>query len=362
MIWQPNYHLKYKGAVKGKYGAHIRLSYQSVYQKGVGGNAKVEIASAVTVVKANEIQLEKEKTTMKTGIVNEIVAKVSAIVGEDVKVDAREVRKNNGLVLTGVTVMESGKNIAPTIYVDGMIAKFEDGEMTLDEIAQEVVRITKENDGMEVNTQEITSKEYILANVKFQLANAEKNQELIEGGAPYYKLLDLAGFYRCFISSDDNGSASFLVTGEMMKVAGITEEELAEAAMKNIMADEYSIKSMFEVMMEMMGPEAAMMMPGVESEDDVPMFVMTNKNKVQGASVMVRKDMLKALADKVGTDLYILPSSVHEVLAVPAKEDVEVDYLKTMVMEVNATEVAEDEVLSGNVYRYDRENDTLSIA
>ena len=68
------------------------------------------------------------------------------------------------------------------------------------------------------------------------------------------------------------------------------------------------------------------------------------------------------IAEKVGKDFYLLPSSIHEALVVPDRPDMEVDSLAAMVREVNATQVAKDEQLSDHVYRYDYDNHSLVIA
>ena len=56
-----------------------------------------------------------------------------------------------------------------------------------------------------------------------------------------------------------------------------------------------------------------------------------------------------------------MPSSIHEVIAVPAKI-VEVCDLKNMVSEINISEVCEEDILSDNVYIYRRAEGVLSIA
>ena len=59
-------------------------------------------------------------------------------------------------------------------------------------------------------------------------------------------------------------------------------------------------------------------------------------------------------------NLYMLPSSVHEWMILPECDDVA--YLKEMVTEVNRTAVAEIDLLSDHVYRYDRKTDMVEIA
>ena len=50
----------------------------------------------------------------------------------------------------------------------------------------------------------------------------------------------------------------------------------------------------------------------------IPMYIMTNRQEVNGASVLLYDDVLQTFALKKKTDFYILPSSIHEVILVPS--------------------------------------------
>lgn len=66
-----------------------------------------------------------------------------------------------------------------------------------------------------------------------------------------------------------------------------------------------------------------------------------------------RSETFQGLAEKYGTDLYILPSSIHELIAVPAYGE-ESDNLAGIVKEVNRSAVLPEDKLSDTVYRYCR--------
>lgn len=75
--------------------------------------------------------------------------------------------------------------------------------------------------------------------------------------------------------------------------------------------------------------------------------------------------MLEQIAEKFGSGFYILPSSVHEVILLPVTTEIRgsVAEMRSMVREINASDdVPEEEVLSDEVYYYDREGQELSIA
>ena len=95
--------------------------------------------------------------------------------------------------------------------------------------------------------------------------------------------------------------------------------------------------------------------------EEIPMFVITNDLKLNGAASIYYSDVLEKIAEKLRDDLYILPSSIHEVIAIPSKYG-DLESLSTMVKEVNSTQVAEEEQLSDNVYLYTASTKELHIA
>ena len=74
------------------------------------------------------------------------------------------------------------------------------------------------------------------------------------------------------------------------------------------------------------------------------------------------EDVLSRFSKKIDRDLFVLPSSIHEVIIVPKTDFITKDELKTMVCEVNASEVDECDRLSDNVYIFEKNGNTLSIA
>lgn len=55
-------------------------------------------------------------------------------------------------------------------------------------------------------------------------------------------------------------------------------------------------------------------------ESAIPMYIMTNEQEVNGASVLLYDNVLESFALEKKTDFYILPSSIHEVILVPSNK------------------------------------------
>ena len=90
--------------------------------------------------------------------------------------------------------------------------------------------------------------------------------------------------------------------------------------------------------------------------EEVPMYILTNKYKTNGATVLLYEGMIEALAEYFHMDLIILPSSIHELILMPVEnfDPEELQYYTQVVQEVNENQVADDEVLSDHAYFYNR--------
>ncbi len=296
---------------------------------------------------------------MREVIVSKVVEAVKEFAGKGYEVQSKQIRKNNGVQFQAVIVRKPGEMVSPTIYIDNFIEMIEKKEMTVAEVAEKVFEVYEQNKNLEigVGVRDLTDKEFVLGHVEYQLINRERNQDRVNT-APHKDLLDLAGIYRVVIGDDESGTASYVLTNEMLEMIGIAIEELDEAAMRNTENSGLVIKTMAEIMAEMMGVSVEM---AEIMNDGLQMFVLSNQRKMYGESIMMCGKQLAALADKIDGDFYILPSSIHEVIAVPASQ-LNYEELKQTVCGVNDTEVEEEEILGYEVYRYDRETGELRVA
>ena len=89
-------------------------------------------------------------------------------------------------------------------------------------------------------------------------------------------------------------------------------------------------------------------------------IIVTNEAKTYGAATLLYDDMMKTIASVMEQDFYILPSSIHETIIVPM-ENGDTQNLLDMVYHINRTAVANDEVLSDNIYVYHRETDEIDV-
>lgn len=183
-----------------------------------------------------------------------------------------------------------------------------------------------------------------------KLVNTERNESLVEQSISK-EFLDLSAVVRVVLKMDKEGMASMALSKEDAEILGMTEEEIYAVALKN------TLRLFPPKLMNLEGyVEMSIGAKLLFVEDEVTTYILTNQKEVDGAYLM-SQELVGAIAEMLEDDLYILPSSVNEVLLVRASEVREgVDGLKAMVRDVNETIVAEKEILSYNVYHYDKEH------
>lgn len=184
-----------------------------------------------------------------------------------------------------------------------------------------------------------------------KLINTERNEALIEKCISK-EFLDLSAVVRVVLKMDKEGMSSMALSKKDAENLGMTEEEIYAAALANTLR-------LFPPKLMNLGRYVEMSI-GAElplGEDEVTTYILTNQKEVDGAFYFMSPEVVGAIAEALEDDLYILPSSVNEVLLVRASElEDGVDELKEMVRDVNETVVAEKDILSYNVYHYDKEH------
>lgn len=287
--------------------------------------------------------------------------------GDEYRVTVQDVHKNNNLVLTGITILKKDCNIAPTIYLNQAFEQYQEGRI-MESICREIIRVYEEHKVQtDFDVSCVTDFSKVQNRICYKVINAEKNKVLL-ADTPHVLLEDLAVIFYILVSNDAEGTGTITIKNDMLEYWDVNTDTLYELALANTQRlFRGTVQSMANVMMDIlskqMDEESAMeffdMM--VDADDVIPMYVCTNTMKLNGAGVILYNGLLQKFADRVGSDVFILPSSIHETLLIPVNEDMDVEYLRDMVRTVNRTEVAPDEMLSDNVYRYNRLTDRVEL-
>ena len=275
------------------------------------------------------------------------------IAGEGGNITIYHVIKNNGCEMDGLVIMEKGKDIAPTIYLDSFYELYTNGENIKNIIRQIEVIYEQNKNNVTFDVNILKHFDTIKDKIVYKVVNYRSNEKLLEQ-VPHKRILDLAVVFYCLLDNEYGRSATALIYNNNLKNWNVTIDDVYKAALKNTPDLLHSKISSMAALFEKCGVNVDG--EEVDLKDYVPsdMYVLTNESKLNGAACILYENVLYDFAQKLGADLYILPSSVHEVILLPKLSMFEKDELVNMVKEVNTEGVAADEVLSDHVYEYNR--------
>lgn len=231
--------------------------------------------------------------------------------GSNVKVTIQEIIKNNDTHYDGLTILSNQLNISPTIYLNFYFKQYLKGR-SLEEICHDILSVYEENKPSgNIDISFFTNYEQVKKRIVFKLINYEQNKNLLQK-IPHIKILDLAIIFNCLVDADETGNATILIYNQHLSLWNITKDDLYHLAMKNTPALlTYELRDMSDVLIELMAGVPCNSMKE-EFEYMVPMYVLSNKSKLNGSGCIFYHNLLHNLCEKLECDLYILPSSIHE--------------------------------------------------
>lgn len=282
------------------------------------------------------------------------------------KVDIRSVTKvNQNMDGLNLIPMEEGSSKEfPTIYVNNMYEHYKECN-DLDEVLKAAATAMEKAFHQMPDISHMFDFEKVKNNIVMQLVNTEQNKEMLEN-LPHREFQDLSIIYRWMVDKDSESIASAVIDMKLAEKMNLNEEQLFQTAVVNTKSlFPPTIRSLDEVMRDIfekdgMPKEIADLLIEEMPEDQM-MYVISNDRGINGAASMLYEEGLHELAEKIGSDLYIMPSSLHEVIAVSTNMG-DPNELAQMVAEVNMDAVSLDERLSNQVYHYDKDLRTLSLA
>ena len=314
-----------------------------------------------------------ENYNMET-FISEVMFEIGRILPEKYKdVNVRKVNKTN-VVKTGMTLSNPENGISPTIYLDDFYEKA--ASMTIPQIAKEIVDTFVyyiENIPEEMRDAAIAAQKFLnFDNVKDKLIlsviSASRNAELLMD-VPHKLVGDMAIIYKILANSEPGQFATANVKHDMLAAWGKTFDELYPWVKENsqrLLGSTYI--SMDEFLRQEMDMPTALFEEDSEEPDlfppfMIPMYIISNKTKMLGAAAIFYGDELSIIAEKIQSDLFILPSSIHEVIAIPVLDGNEDDaqtFLQ-MVKDVNTGTVHPRDQLTDEVYLYHREDGSITV-
>lgn len=275
---------------------------------------------------------------------------IKVYLGEDGTVEYITNTKNNGTQKEAFVLKGVDQKITPCVYTKAMYEDYIEG-ISLEEI-MEVIKMVFEERGLVYDELLFSDWNNAKRFITVAVVNTEWNKEALEQMS-HRNCLNLSVICKCIVLEDEQRRASFNVTYDRMKDWGITEEELWDVAFSNLEKEQFHMKDLY-AMMSMIDEE--------DRTDTNYLYVLTNENNKDGAKAILRPEYFKDLADKLKSDLFIIPSSIHELLCLSVDEGHTVDEINSMIHDINHTQLDEEDRLGDNAYLYSRETGEVTIA
>lgn len=266
------------------------------------------------------------------------------------KITVRAVEKNNQVRRYALCIQEPDRNISPSIYLEEFYREYEKGR-PLSEIAKALLSIHEKNrPAGRLDMSFFEDRKKVEGRIAYKLIHAGKNRGFLRQ-TPHIPYLDLAiVFYYC-IKEIHHGNAQIVIRKEHSDMWGLSVRQLYELAAKN---------TPLLLPPKLVGLRAALADCMEEDtvtewgEADCPLYMLGNERNYLGAAAILYDGVLRDFADAHGSDLYLLPSSIHEFMLLPAGKGTEPHDLQAIVRNVNAEAVEAEEFLSDHVYYYER--------
>ena len=274
---------------------------------------------------------------------------------EQYQLEGSVLLKNNDTKRYAILLKKIEGTVSPTIYLDNFYSEFEHGRTTISETASHIYEQMHDFEDKIEAYQEFSAELSDCSNkITYWLVSKERNKQFLES-VPHLPFLNMAVVFYIIHHVSKEGMESICVTNELAGKWGLSAKSLYIIAEKNTPILLPPVIDTMEHTLELlMGEINCAIEPAGDSNKPIPMHIMTNKYQINGASVLLYHGLLDGLAEKLGTDLYVIPSSIHELIIMPAEDgSLSLSKLSDMVKEINENHVKEEEILSDCAYYYD---------
>lgn len=204
--------------------------------------------------------------------------------------------------------------------------------------------------------------EEIRRNINLTLMHEEWNQKwLEEKQVPYSRFLDFAVILRRSLEIPAHNAATMVVTRDLMNHWNVPEDKLWETAWNNLEEEKFYIQDLNTVLgCEIQ--EAEQEINTLDFSSMPSLYIMSNKERYYGARAILRTDLLQDFAEKADCNLYILPTSTHEIMLLPDHGEFKAEKLRADVRKINTAYLEADDQLSDEIYYFKKDSGNVEIA
>lgn len=274
------------------------------------------------------------------------------------KISITSVVKNNGVSFDCLIIAKEKGNIAPSIYLKECYEEYK-RTLSIEGVISKIINsYYKSMREANFDVDEICQYNKIRGRIVYKLVNCKDNKEYLED-IVYDRILDLAKCYGLIFENNNGLNGMMLIKEEHIAMWKTTREDIVAAAEENTAR---ILKPVYYKMTELLksyDPENENILDMLEG-DYPELYVLTNNKKFNGAAVVLYEGILEEIADSIlEDDLYVIPSSVHEVIIAGKHQGFDLKALKEITRTINDTVMQKEEILSYTIYEYDRSANKL---
>ena len=246
--------------------------------------------------------------------------------------------------------------VIPALNLNSAYEQYEEG-MPFDEVMDKLADIRMNASLPGFNKEDMFDYSKIKDRIIPRLINTSANTDYL-ADKPHVSFEDLSLIYAVRVSEDSQGFAEAVIPYDLMEMWGVSVQDIHDKAMDNLSEKEPLISTLEGMLF---GGDSLDINELSDVETSMPFFVLTNQQKTKGSVMAICPEVMDKITEQLG-DVYILPSSVDEVIIVPVKHNDDIERLGAMVKQINANEVRPEDRLSDNIYHYDSKEKKLELA
>lgn len=279
--------------------------------------------------------------------------------GSEFKVISEIVPNNNSTPQDAIIIIKEGFPIANKIWV----AQFYQ-EYCLGTSLEEIVSVLKESIMKTADTnsdlvEKLNDFECVKDRIVYRLLSRESNDNLLKQ-VPWLPFMDIAIVFYISVDSE-NTKQHMLITNEMLKHWEISIDILFKQAHMN--TSRISPPVCINI-------EALYLGLDLDNDHDIgfynenglfPLYALSNRSMKYGAVCILYEGLLSSIAEALNDDLIIYPSSIHEMIICPLKYSKNKEESLSIVQICNENEMEKQDVLTCNVYKFDKTSKKLEI-
>lgn len=249
------------------------------------------------------------------------------------------INKQGGAALLGISIRTGAEDVSPVVYLDDYYKEYLVGGMSVQDAADRVIYEARTSMAyMPSQMGSLDKWDAMKDKVTARLIDAESNEEYIKDKICF--MID--GTPLAVLPTIEMRGGIFTAPAWIMDVWGIDPDTLYETAMANT-------RRIHPLHIQPLG-SFIFTLGGSDEPDDRGMCVVTTESGPFGAIAVLFPSVEEELKKIYPEGYYLLPSSVHEMIAVPAGIG-DPSGFKAMVEDINGSVVDPSDQLGDNIYQ-----------